>query len=115
MLTNEEDEKIISYDVCQVVSWRDLFPELYPRSKELVDHNVSNILYGMGLEKYNILFQGMDLKTFLQLTEDDLCRLGMNISVYRDQFLENLHKFHCRKWKVDSVGIIKKSLPYTYV
>lgn len=114
-MTDEEDEKEAYYEISQIITWRDLFPELYPKSKELLDHNILNILHGMGLEKYGILFRGMDLKTFLQLTKDDLCCLGMDISVYRDQFVENLHKFHCRRWKMDSIGIIKKNVPYTYV
>lgn len=73
------------------------------------------ILYGMGLENYGILFQGMDIKTFLQLTENDLCRLGIDITVHRDQFLRNLEKFHSKKWRIDSFGNIKKTDSYTYV
>ncbi|XP_014477106.1 PREDICTED: ankyrin repeat, SAM and basic leucine zipper domain-containing protein 1 [Dinoponera quadriceps] len=113
LLTNEKEEKKVYCELSQIITWKDLFPELYPRNKELLDHNISIILYGMDLERYNILFRGMSLKTFLQLTEDDLCQLGIDITVYREQFLENLHKFHCKKWRADSVGIVKKNVPYT--
>lgn len=73
------------------------------------------MLYGMGLEQYGNLFQGMDIKTFLQLTEDDICRLGIDITVHRDQFLESLDKFHNKKWCLNSFGDIKKTNSYTYV
>lgn len=98
-----------------MTTWRDLFPNLYPRKKEVLDYDISVMLYGMGLEKYGILFQGMDIKTFLQLTEDDLCRLGIDITVHREQFLESLEKFHSKKWRIDSFGSIKKTDSYTYV
>ncbi|XP_032674096.1 putative ankyrin repeat protein RF_0580 isoform X2 [Odontomachus brunneus] len=95
-------------------TWENLFPELYPkREEETVDFELYRILEGMNLERYSILFQGMDLKTFLQLTEDDLCHLGINLQIYREQFLENLHKIHCKKWGVNSIKIVQKSELYT--
>ena len=113
---NEDEEKIQTfYEISEITTWKDLFPNLYPRKKELVDYDVSVMLYGMGLEKYGNLFQGMDIKTFLQLTEDDLCRLGVDITIHRDQFLESLEKFHNRRWLLNSFGKLKKTDSYTYV
>ncbi|KAG5307897.1 ASZ1 protein, partial [Acromyrmex insinuator] len=113
-LLNEDEEEIQTfYEISDVATWKDLFPNLYPRKKELVDYDISVMLYGMGLENYANLFQGMDIKTFLQLSEDDLCRLGVDITVHRDQFLENLEKFHSRKWLLNSFGKLKKTDSYT--
>ncbi|KAL0128370.1 hypothetical protein PUN28_003573 [Cardiocondyla obscurior] len=107
-LLGDEDEKEMTCLKIETTTWRDLFPNWYPVEKEVLDYDISVILYGMGLEKYSILFQGMDIKTFLQLTEDDLFRLGIDISVHRHQFLKGLEKFHNRKWRLDSFGNIKK-------
>ncbi|KYM77876.1 Ankyrin repeat, SAM and basic leucine zipper domain-containing protein 1 [Atta colombica] len=113
-LLNEDEEEIQTfYEISEIATWKDLFPNLYPRKKELVDYDVSVMLYGMGLEKYGNLFQGMDIKTFLQLTEDDLCRLGVDITIHRDQFLESLEKFHSRRWLLNSFGKLKKTDSYT--
>lgn len=112
LLDNDEEEVVTSCKISET-TWRDLFPNLYPREKEALDYDISIMLYGMGLEYYGILFQGMDIKTFLQLTEDDLCRLGIDITVHRDQFLRSLEKFHSKKWRIDSFGSIKKTESYT--
>jgi len=114
-LNEDEEEVLTSCETSEMTTWRDLFPNLYPRKKEVLDYDISVMLYGMGLENYGILFQGMDIKTFLQLTEDDLCRLGVDITVHRDQFLQSLENFHSRKWRIDSFGNIKKTNSYTYV
>lgn len=111
-------EDLLGEDIPMLHSetWENLFPELYSeRKKETVNYELYRILEGMNLERYSRLFQGMDFKTFLQLTEDDLCHLGINLTVYREQFLENLHKIHCKKWGADSIKIMKKSEPFTYV
>ncbi|XP_072761551.1 uncharacterized protein [Anoplolepis gracilipes] len=101
LLTEEGgEEKPITCEVFDRRTWRDLFPDLYPRKKEVLDDYVSNMLSGMGLESYKVRFQGMDLKTFLQLTEAEVCNLGIDISVHREQFLEALEKFHHKKWNV---------------
>lgn len=113
---NTEEEQLL--DFCQVahtISWRDLFPDLYPKSEELLDPDIALILNGMGLERYGKLFKGMSLKTFLQLTETDLCSLGLDISVHRNQFLECLVRFHKHKWHVDSIHVVRKFDPFTYV
>ncbi|XP_011869003.1 PREDICTED: ankyrin repeat, SAM and basic leucine zipper domain-containing protein 1 [Vollenhovia emeryi] len=110
---DEEDEEFISDEKSEITTWQDLFPNLYPRDKEALDYDVSVMLYGMGLEKYRCLFRGMDIKTFLQLSEDDLCRLGIDITVHRDQFLENLENFHSKKWRLDTFGNIRKIMSYT--
>ncbi|XP_024872306.1 ankyrin repeat, SAM and basic leucine zipper domain-containing protein 1-like isoform X1 [Temnothorax curvispinosus] len=113
LLDKDEEEVITCCKISEVITWRDLFPNLYPREKEALDYDISVMLCGMGLEKYGILFQGMDIKTFLQLTEDDLCRLGIDITVHREQFLGSLDKFHSKKWRIDSFGNIKKTDSYT--
>lgn len=108
---NNEEEVPMFCEISQVTTWRDLFPDMFP--KKILDCDVSTILYGMGLERYSNLFKGMDLKIFLQLTEDDICRLGIDISVHKSQFLESLEEFHSKKWHTNSLGIVKKSDPYT--
>jgi len=87
---------------------------LYPKNEKILDYDISVILEGMDLQKYSIPFHEMDLKTFLQLTEDDY-RLGIDITVHKKLFLQNLERFHARKWHLNSLGFIKKSDPYTYV
>lgn len=111
-MTNGEEEISTFCPESQINTWKDLFPDLYPREKVL-DYDISALLYGMGLEKYDVKFQGMDLKTFLQLTEEDLSRIGIDITVHRKQFLDNLEKFHNKKWHTNTLGIVKKSDPYT--
>lgn len=113
-MNNEEEVDMICQE-SQMNTWKDLFPDLYPREKDILDHDIATLLYGMGLEKYNAMFKGMDLKTFLQLTEDDLCRIGIDISIHRQKFLANLDRFHNKKWHTNTLGIIKKSEPFTYV
>ncbi|KYN03899.1 PREDICTED: ankyrin repeat, SAM and basic leucine zipper domain-containing protein 1 [Cyphomyrmex costatus] len=113
LLDEDEEEVQTLYEITEILTWKDLFPNLYPRKKEFLDYDISVMLYGMGLEKYSNLFQGMDIKTFLQLTEEDLCRLGVDITVHRDQFLENLEKFHNRRWLINSFGKLRKTDSYT--
>ncbi|XP_012536184.1 ankyrin repeat, SAM and basic leucine zipper domain-containing protein 1 [Monomorium pharaonis] len=113
VLLNKDDEVVTFCEISEIMAWKDLFPNLYPRKQETLDYDISVMLYGMGLEKYDKLFQGMDIKTFLQLTEDDLCRLGIDITVHRHQFLENLDKFHSKKWRINTFGNIKKTDSYT--
>lgn len=113
LLSTDEEEIETFCEVSEVMTWKDLFPNLYPRKHESLNYDISVMLCGMGLEKYGKLFQGMDIKTFLQLTEDDLCHLGIDITVHRDQFLEKLDKFHNRKWRIDAFGNIKKTDSYT--
>ncbi|XP_011631075.1 uncharacterized protein LOC105423122 isoform X2 [Pogonomyrmex barbatus] len=108
--TKDKEETIVKMcEIFQITTWRDLFPNVCLQKKKFLDHDILVMLFGMGLEKYNTLFQGMDIRTFLQLTEDDLCHLGIDITVHRDQFLECLDKFHNKKWRVNSFGKIKKS------
>lgn len=94
--------------------WMDMFPSLINISNKTIDFDVFTILHGMSLEKYSHIFQGTSLKDFLKLTEQDLCRLGIEINAHRIQFIEHLHKFHRKKWSIQSIGAIDKSLPYTY-
>ena len=111
----EESTKINIYKVFKVYNWKDIFPSLVNIDDQTVDSDVEILLHGMSLEKYAHIFQGINLKTFLTLNENDLCCLGMDINAHRMQFIECLHKFHRKKWSIQSIGAINKSLPYTYV
>lgn len=112
MLAQDEDEKPIVCEVFDRKTWEDLFPDLYPRKKEILDDYVFSMLSGMNLENYKILFQGMNLKTFLQLTEDDIYHLGIDITVHRKQFLESLEKFHLKNWNVSTHDSKNDMNPY---
>ncbi|XP_025153848.1 uncharacterized protein LOC105186446 [Harpegnathos saltator] len=104
------------YEIFQIEYWGDLFPELYPRKEKSVHEEILNLLFNMGpcnMERYKILFARMELKTFVQLTEDDLCHLGVNITVHRERFLEYLHYFHCQMWKVKTLEAGRKSTTYS--
>ncbi|KAK2579415.1 hypothetical protein KPH14_003273 [Odynerus spinipes] len=113
LLLSSEDDVLITYEVSQIEEWRDMFPRLCLNKDQVVDHDIVTILYGMGLENYTNLFQGMELQRFLQLTEKDLLHLGIDISVHRNKFLNHLYKFHCKTWGVHTIGVINKSQPYT--
>ncbi|XP_076182052.1 uncharacterized protein LOC143154110 isoform X2 [Ptiloglossa arizonensis] len=113
LLNFNEEEITNSSEVSKICDWRDMFPSLTSLSDETIDFDVFTILHGMALEKYDYIFQGISIKNFLKLTENDLCHLGVKISAHRVQFMEHLHKFHKKKWSVHSIGIINKSLPYT--
>lgn len=105
-------------DICETTRrdvWTDMFPTLWGDRSKLLNIDVAEMLYGMGLESYKPLFKGMELNTFLKLSEEDLVKLGIDIAMHRKQFMENLHKFHTRAWNIRSIGSIKKYLPYTYV
>ena len=104
----EEDEKPMPCEVFDRVTWRDLFPDLYPRRKEVLDDYIYYMLCGIGLESYSFLFQGMNLKTFLQLTEDDICNVGIDITVHKEMFLEGLEQFHRKKWNIGICDNIRK-------
>lgn len=112
MLAQDEEEKPIVCEVFDRKTWKDLFSDLYPRRQEVLDDYVSSMLSGMNLENYKILFQGMNLKTFLQLTEDDIYHLGIDITVHREQFLEDLEKFHLKRWNLSSLGSTDNLNPY---
>ncbi|XP_011250999.1 ankyrin repeat, SAM and basic leucine zipper domain-containing protein 1-like [Camponotus floridanus] len=104
LLAQDEEEKPIVCEVFDRKTWKDLFSDLYPRGQEVLDDYVSSMLSGMNLGNYKILFRGMNLKTFLQLTEDDIYHLGIDITVHREQFLEDLEKFHLKRWNLRSLG-----------
>ena len=113
-MLNINDEEIIN--VCEtsnINDWTDIFPSLAIVNDQIVDFDVFTMLYGMGLETYAHIFQGMSVKDFLALTENDLDSLGVEINAHRIQFMEQLHKFHRKKWSIQSIGVINKSLPYT--
>ncbi|XP_029157510.1 LOW QUALITY PROTEIN: uncharacterized protein LOC114929954 [Nylanderia fulva] len=109
---DEEHKKIITCKVSTRTTWEDLFPDLYPRGEDILDDYILNMLSGMNLESYKSLFVGLNLKTFLQLTEDEVCHL-IDISVQREEFLENLEKFHLKKWNVSLLGSKKDINPFS--
>ncbi|CAK9825320.1 Ankyrin repeat, SAM and basic leucine zipper domain-containing protein 1 [Anthophora retusa] len=113
LLNCNEEEIINTCEIAKVCDWKDMFPVLSNINDQTLDSDVYTILYGMNLENYSHIFQGMDLKTFLKLTENDLRDLGIDIKAHRMQFMEHLHRFHRKKWNIQSIGDIKKSLPYT--
>lgn len=103
-MATDEEEITTTNEVFTRTTWKDLFPDLYPRRKEILDDHILRMLSGMGLESYKNLFLGLNLKTFLHLTEDEVCHLGIDITVHREQFLEGLEKFHLKKWNVSFLG-----------
>lgn len=111
-MSQDKDEEPIVCEVFERKTWKDLFPDLYPRRKEVLDDCISSMLSGMSLENYKILFQGMNIKTFLPLTEDDIYHLGIDITVHREQFIEGLEKFHLKKWSVGIFGSKNNINPY---
>ena len=115
MLDTEGIDEAPASDSVKFLEWRDMFPALAEKDAKKLDFDIATILYGMGLDRYKELFKGMNLKTFLKLTEEDLEKLGMDISVHRKRFIEDLHRFHTKKWDLGSLGTIKKTLPYTSV
>ncbi|KAF3420241.1 hypothetical protein E2986_09314 [Frieseomelitta varia] len=113
LLNFNEEESTNIYNLSKIYNWKDIFPSLINIDNQTVDTDVDTLLYGMSLEKYAHIFQGINLKTFLTLNENDLCRLGMDINAHRMQFIECLDKFHRKKWSIQSIGAVNKSLPYT--
>ncbi|XP_012288717.1 ankyrin repeat, SAM and basic leucine zipper domain-containing protein 1 isoform X2 [Orussus abietinus] len=112
-LLDSEDNTQVICELTNDQNWKCIFPALCDKNEKATNFDVITLLYGMGFEKYRSHFHGMDLKTFLHLQEEDLIRLGMDIKIHRKQFLENLYKFHIKKWSIQSIGTIKKSLPFT--
>lgn len=102
-------------DTLDLLEWKDLFPALASKKRDKLNFEISTLLYGMNLDKYKDLFRGMDLNTFLKLNEDDLEKLEMDIGIHRKKLIADLHRFHSKKWNMNSLGAIRKHLPYTYV
>lgn len=113
LLLSSEDDVQVTYEVSKIEEWEDMFPNSNLNKDKVVDYDITNILYGMGLENYTYLFQGIKLYQFLQLTDEDLINLGMDISVHRNKFQYYLNKFHCKPWSVETLGVINKLEPYT--
>ncbi|KAL2740726.1 hypothetical protein V1478_000867 [Vespula squamosa] len=113
-LLPSENDISITYEISRVDEWKHMFHRLCPIQDQVVKCDISDILHGMGLRNYTNLFQGMELQTFLQLTEKDLINLKMDISIHRDRFLKDLCKFHCKTWKMQSIGAIRSSNSYTF-
>jgi ankyrin repeat protein len=78
--------------------WIDLLPTT-KMNKNCIDSDIMSLLNGMGLESYNTFFYGIDLKQFFKLNEKDLRKLGIDISVHRKKFADELLKFHVHEWK----------------
>lgn len=114
MFDEEEEEDVVPInEIHKIRDWKDMFPSLNNINCNTIDFDVYTILHGMGLENYIRNFEGMSLKSFLQLSKDKLCNLNIDIMAHRTQFMEQLHKFHKKKWSIHSIGMINKSLPYT--
>ncbi|XP_043482090.1 ankyrin repeat, SAM and basic leucine zipper domain-containing protein 1-like [Leptopilina heterotoma] len=114
LLEDEEfEDSPPTIDTFDLLEWKDLFPALASKKKDKLNFEILTILYGMNLDKYKDLFRGMDLNTFLKLNEDDLEKLGMDIGIHRKKFVADLHRFHSKKWNMNSLGAIRKHLPYT--
>ncbi|XP_057337999.1 ankyrin repeat, SAM and basic leucine zipper domain-containing protein 1-like isoform X1 [Microplitis mediator] len=105
-----EDDEIENFcPVAKITDWKDAITNITDPDPEYIDCDIANILYSLNLERYRQSFKGMNVKTFLQLTEEDLIRLGMDIQYHRKQFINGLIKFHSSKWKSsNTVKIIKK-------
>lgn len=97
-------------EISELKTWSDMFSDDIGDS---INRDIAEILFGMGLESYKPCFKGMNLKTFVKLTDDDLLKLGINVELHRKQFLDSLHKFHTKPWSIQSIGAIKQFLPYT--
>ncbi|KAK0084117.1 hypothetical protein PV325_007607 [Microctonus aethiopoides] len=109
-----EHEDIDDYcPVFKVLKWQDTLSNTNHCNLDCIDEDIANILYALGLDKYRRKFTGMNLRTFLQLTEDDLIQLGMDIEFHRKQFIAGLFRFHSAKWKPKSIKIVDKSKPFT--
>ncbi|XP_011308508.1 ankyrin repeat, SAM and basic leucine zipper domain-containing protein 1 isoform X2 [Fopius arisanus] len=113
MLEFEEEEIENFCPVAHVSEWRDAFPGIKEADQRFVNVDVAAVLYALGLERYRPLFKGMQLKEFLQLTDRDLVRLGMDLQYHRKVFLNGLMQFHTRRWSHLSLGSITKTISHT--
>ncbi|XP_078045846.1 uncharacterized protein LOC144474621 isoform X2 [Augochlora pura] len=110
---DDEEEIVIGSEISQIRNWTDMFPKLRNIKARTIDFDVFTILNGMGLEQYTNNFEGMNLRDVLQLNENSLCNLNIDIKAHRTQFMQQLHKFHKGRWKVNSIGVINTSSEYT--
>lgn len=97
LVNDEEEQNVIKTN--NVSSWLDMFSTMPKVDINEVDSDVASMLYGMGLESYNPCFRGIDLATFLKLTEEGLANLGVDISIHRKKFVDELFRFHKHEWK----------------
>ncbi|XP_017890971.1 ankyrin repeat, SAM and basic leucine zipper domain-containing protein 1 [Ceratina calcarata] len=111
--TTTEEETTDTYEISKLETWRDQFPSLTTIDERTVDSDVYTMLHAMNLDSYTCNFRGISLKTFLQLTDKDLMKLGMDIRAHRVWFMEKLHEFHCKEWSVKSLGKMDPLSPYT--
>lgn len=109
-----DQEEIESFcPVTHISEWRDAFPGIRGTKEEFVNVDVAAVLYAVGLERYRPIFKGMELKEFLQLTDEDLVKLGMDMQYHRKQFLNGLLMFHTRKWSHLSLGSVNRAISHT--
>ncbi|XP_015108824.1 ankyrin repeat, SAM and basic leucine zipper domain-containing protein 1 [Diachasma alloeum] len=113
MLEFEEEEIESFCPVAHVTEWKEAFSGIKGTKERFVNVDVAAVLYGLGLERYRPIFQGMELHEFLQLTEQDLVRLGMDVGYHRKQFLSGLMQFHTWRWSHLSLGSINKTISHT--
>lgn len=109
-----KDEKLEQREIIseRTLSWFNMFPTMAEKNLNSLDSDVSSILCGMGLDGYKSLFCGMNLKTVLQLTENDLKKIGIDIGVHRKRFIEDLLRFHKCEWG-SALMKIDRSQPFT--
>lgn len=110
-IDHEEEEQERLQTNC-VSCWTDMFSPGNEMNMDVIDNDVLSILYGMGLESYKNCFRGIDLKTFLRLTEEDLEKLGIDISVHRTKFIDELFRFHKHEWNTNPMTI-DESQPFS--
>ncbi|XP_066582490.1 ankyrin repeat, SAM and basic leucine zipper domain-containing protein 1-like [Prorops nasuta] len=112
VLSSNKEEAIISCSLSKIEKWQDIFPSLNIPEGRLI-YDILIVLDGMGLQMYSHLFQNMTLAKFLQLTEEDLLRLGIMISIHRKRFLDCLYKFHSKLWNAQTLKLVHKSDPFS--
>lgn len=101
--------------IMHVTKWQEMFPEITSVDNDSVLDDISTILIGMGLESYKPLFKGMSLKAFLNLTDEDLKTLGVELSIHRQRFLDDIGKLHSHDWNPKSLGFNKSKTAIRYI
>ncbi|XP_034945117.1 ankyrin repeat, SAM and basic leucine zipper domain-containing protein 1 [Chelonus insularis] len=105
-----DDKEIDNYcPVFTVKTWRDALASINHSDPDSIDPEIVNFLFAMNLEKHRQMFKGMSSKTFLQLTQEDLIKMGMDSEHERQMFLNGLRKFHAAPWKPTSIRVAKSS------
>ncbi|KAJ0179343.1 hypothetical protein K1T71_005055 [Dendrolimus kikuchii] len=90
----------------QISSWHDYYPGVKEGERLNYITEIPHLLYGMNCEKLaNVIIQnGMDLRTFLLLEEEDMIKLGIHMPYERQRLKNGLRNFHLRGWKLNAVS-----------